>query len=135
MSTYLLDTLYLLWTVADTKKLTKNIKDIITDPENRIVVSAISFWEVSLKYSLGKISMKGVLPEQLPGACAQMGFYIEPVSPFDSSRYHQLNAFYDKDPFDKMLIWQAICNRFILISNDKLVEKYRTVGLQLISWK
>ena len=121
--------------MADTKKLSKNIKDIITDPENRIVVSAISFWEVSLKYSLGKISMKGVLPEQLPDACAQMGFYIEPMSPFDSSRYHQLKAFYHKDPFDKMLIWQAICNRFILISNDKFVEKYRTEGLQLISDK
>lgn len=131
--TCLLDTHYMLWTVANTKKLSKEIKEMITDPENTIVVSTISFWEVSLKYALGKIIITGFLPEDLPDACAQMGFFIEPLSPFDSSRYHQLTAGYHKDPFDKMLIWQAIRNNYTLISNDSQIEQYVSEGLQLIS--
>lgn len=135
MSIYLLDTHYLLWAAADTKKLSKKIKNIITDPENTIVVSTISFWEVSLKYALGKLTISGFLPEQLPQACAKMGFYIEPLSPSDSSSYHQLNASFHKDPFDKMLIWQAICNKYTFISNDQTIEKYQSLGLRLLSGK
>ncbi len=133
MSIYLLDTHYLLWTVADTKKLSKKINNIITDPENTIVVSTISFWEVSLKYALGKLDISGFLPEQLPQACAEMGFYIEPLSPIDSSSYHQLNASFHKDPFDKMLIWQAISNKYTFISNDQTIQKYQSFGLRLVS--
>lgn len=135
MSIYLLDTHYLLWAVADTKKLSKKINNIITDPENTIVVSTISFWEVSLKFALGKLVISGFLPEQLPQACTEIGFNIEPISPIDSSSYYQLNASFHKDPFDKMLIWQAICNKYTFISNDKTIEKYQSLGLRLISGK
>lgn len=135
MSIYLLDTHYLLWAVADTKKLSKKINKIIIDPENTIVVSAISFWEVSLKYELGKLTISGFLPEQLPQACAEMGFDIEQLSPIDSSSYHQLNPSFHKDPFDKMLIWQAICNKYTFISNDQTIEKYQSLGLRLLSGK
>ena len=47
--TYLIDTHYMLWALTDTKKLSEGVKEIITNPEHRILVSAISFWEVSLK--------------------------------------------------------------------------------------
>lgn len=135
MSNYLLDTHYLLWALVDTKKLSKKIKDIIVDPDNTIVVSSISFWEISLKYSLGKLEINGFTPEQLPQACTEVGFLIEPLSPIDSSSYHQLYPSYHKDPFDKMLIWQAICNRYTFISNDASVSKYKSLGLRLIGGK
>ena len=64
MSNYLLDTHYLLWALADTKKLSKEIKDIIVDPDNTIIVSSISFWEISLKYSLKKLTITGFTPEE-----------------------------------------------------------------------
>ena len=130
--TYLLDTHYMLWAIADTQKLSKSIKNIITHPENRIVVSTISFWEVSLKYGLGKISLSGFSSEDLPAACIQIGFDIEPLSAADSATYHLLTATYHRDPFDRMLIWQAIRNQYTLISKDKNILLYTTEGLQVI---
>jgi PIN domain nuclease of toxin-antitoxin system len=63
---YLLDTHYMLWAIGDSKKLSKNVRDIMMNSENRILVSTISFWEVSLKNSLGKLTIEGFSPEDLP---------------------------------------------------------------------
>ena len=130
--TYLLDTHYLLWATADTKKISKGIKDIITNPEHKIIVSTVSFWEVSLKSSIGKLLIEGLSLEELPAACLAMGFEIEPLSAEDSSSYHRLTATYHKDPFDRMLIWQAIRNGYTLISADSNVKKYVSVGLTVV---
>ena len=129
--TYLLDTHYMLWTIADSKKLSKRVKEIITDPDNSIIVSAISFWEVSLKSSLGKLEITGFASEDLPEACLKMGFEIVVLSAEDSSTYHKLKAVYHKDPFDRMLIWQAIQNHYSMISVDRNVKKYVLEGLKI----
>ena len=129
---YLLDSHYLLWVVADTKKISRKIMSIITNPENEIIISAISFWEISLKSSLGKLTITGFVPEDLPDACLQMGFMIEPLSAQEASSYHQLTATYHKDPFDRMLIWQAMYNGYTLISADENVQKYISEGLKCI---
>ncbi len=126
---YLLDTHYLIWALTDTKKIPKKIVDVIIDPGNEIVVSAISFWEISLKSSLGKLTITGFSPEDLPAACIQTGFTIMPISAEDASKYHHLLANYHRDPFDRMLIWQAITNKYTLISADKTIRKYITEGL------
>lgn len=130
--TYLLDTHYLLWAVADTKKLSSKVKDIITNPENKIIVSTISFWEVSLKSSLGKLVIDGFSSEDLPGACLRIGFDIEDLAAKESSTYHKLKAKYHKDPFDRMIVWQAICNNYTLISSDGDIKKYTSEGLKII---
>jgi len=129
--TYLLDTHYMLWAIADTKKLSKTIRAIITDPDNRIVISAVSFWEISLKSSLGKLDISGFSPEDFPDACVGMGFEIESLSADDSSTYHHLKAVYHKDPFDRMLIWQAIRNNYTMMSVDSNVRKYTSEGLKV----
>ncbi len=128
---YLLDTHYMLWTITDSKKLSKKAKQIITDPDNSIIVSTISFWEVSLKSTLGKLEITGFAPEDLPRACLKMGFEIVVLSAEDSSTYHKLRAVYHKDPFDRMLIWQAIQNNYSMISVDKNVKKYVSEGLKI----
>jgi PIN domain nuclease of toxin-antitoxin system len=129
--TCLLDTHHMLWALADTKKLSARVKDVIVDPDNRIIVSSVSFWEVSLKSSLGKLSLSGFSPADLPGACAQIGFEIKSLSPEDASTYHLLEVTHHKDPFDRMLIWQAIRNSYTFISADKQVKKYAAEGLKL----
>ncbi len=129
--TFLLDTYYMIWALVDTKKLSARIKDAVVNPDNRIVVSSISFWEVSLKSSLGKLSISGFSAADLPGACAATGFEIKSLSPEDASTYRLLQASHHKDPFDRMLIWQAIRNNYIFISADKQIKKYATEGLKL----
>jgi PIN domain nuclease of toxin-antitoxin system len=130
---YLLDTHYLLWAIADPGKISRNIKGIITDPAHRILVSTISFWEAALKSSLGKLDMSGFSPEDLPDTCLEMGFEILQLSSHDCSSYHNLKAVHHKDPFDRMLIWQAIRHNYILISVDNNVKKYKSEGLKIFS--
>lgn len=129
--TYLLDTHYMLWAIAEPRKLSKAVKEILVNPDHQIIVSTISFWEISLKNSLGKLQLTGFSPEDLPGACLQIGFEIRQLSPEDSSTYHRLKAGHHKDPFDRMLIWQAIRNDYTLFSADEQVKKYKAEGLKL----
>jgi PIN domain nuclease of toxin-antitoxin system len=130
---YLLDTHYLLWAIVDSKKISKRIKDLISDAEQQIFVSVISLWEISLKSSLGKMEIVGFKPEDLPGICTKIGFEIIELSAVDSSSYHHLKASHHKDPFDRMLIWQAIRNGYTLISADGQVSKYRSEGLNILT--
>jgi PIN domain nuclease of toxin-antitoxin system len=131
--TYLLDTHYMLWALADTKKLSTRVREAIVNPDHRIVVSSISFWEVSLKSALGKLSLTGFSPADLPAACTEIGFEIKSLSPEDACSYHLLRATHHKDPFDRMLIWQAIRHDYIFVSSDKQIKKYAKEGLRLFA--
>ena len=133
--TYLLDTHFIIWAVSDTAKLSKKIKDLLANPDNKIFVSTVSFWEISLKHSIGKLKLEGGVPEDVPNSCLQMGFDIEPLSAQDSSSYHKLTANYHKDPFDRMLIWQSISNGYTLISADVNIKKYISEGLKIFTDK
>lgn len=131
--TYLLDTHILIWVILEPQKISARVKEIITNPKNKIIVSSISFWEISIKYALGKFQFKNILPEELIAITNEMDFVIEDLSANTASSFYNLTAAYHKDPFDRMLIWQAIQNNYTLISNDKFIKKYTTVGLKVIS--
>ncbi|MGV3530362.1 MAG: type II toxin-antitoxin system VapC family toxin [Flavisolibacter sp.] len=130
---YLLDTHYLIWSIANPGLIPHHIKNILTDPANEIIVSSVSLWEISLKYSLGKIRLEGILPHEIPAECELMDFRIIDLTADETSTYHQLSATHHKDPFDRMLIWQAIRNDFMLITADKDVAQYKTDGLKVIT--
>ena len=130
--TYLLDTHFVIWAITDTQKISRDIQNIIADPEHTILVSAVSFWEVSLKSAIGKLKLAGVTPIDLPTHCVAMGFELIDLSAEESCSYHQLTAEHHKDPFDRMLIWQAIRNGYVLISVDKNVKKYKSAGLKVL---
>jgi len=129
---YLLDTHALLWAIISDDKLSKKAAHILHQPENEILVSSISFWEISLKFSLKKLRLIDVQPDDFPAACLKMGFSIVNMNAEDSSTYHQLSAKYHKDPFDRMLIWTAIRNNYIFISKDENAKKYESEGLKVM---
>ena len=129
---YLLDTHILLWILMDKEKLSKKVKEIISNPSNEILVSSISFWEISLKYSLEKLNLSPYTPSDLPHGCADLGFKVIPLLPEISCNYHKLKATYHKDPFDRMLIWEALQSNIPLISKDENVEKYQSEGLVVV---
>jgi PIN domain nuclease of toxin-antitoxin system len=68
----LLDTHSFLWSAFSPGKLSRKARAAIVDPESDVYVSAVSFWEISLKSALGKIELKDIAPEDLPGAAEQM---------------------------------------------------------------
>lgn len=98
----LLDTYVLLWALSDDPALSTTARTAITDPGNRVLVSAVSAWESVIKKALGKLRAPEDLPEQL----AQRRF-----EPLDVTIHHALAVGelpdHHADPFDRLLITQA----------------------------
>lgn len=130
---YLLDTHYLIWLLSEPNKMKPRIRKIIEDQDNTIIFSVISLWEISLKFSLGKLQFDHKKIEDIPSACTEMGIELAPLYPKESSSVHLLAANFHKDPFDRMLICQAMNNRYTLITNDEQILQYKSVGLKVLS--
>ena len=129
---YLLDTHALIWSILEKDKLSKAAKHVLENPSHSVFVSAISFWEISLKFSLGKLELRGILPQAFPNLSLQMEFEIMPLDADCASSYHQLLTKHHRDPFDRMLIWQAIKNDLVLITKDGNMASYKTDGLKIL---
>lgn len=129
---FLLDSHTLLWAMLDQKKLSPRTTAILEDANNEVFVSAVTFWEISLKYSLGKLDLSNVLPDDLPKLSEETGFSFLPLLPIEAAGYHHLDAAWHRDPFDRMLVWQAIKNNLALLSKDKNVARYKSIGLKII---
>jgi len=129
---YLLDTHTFLWAIFESQKLSKKAKEVILNPGNSIYVSLITFWEISLKYSLGKLELENITPLELPVISKETGFETLELSEKEVSSFHNLPVRSHKDPFDRLIIWQAIHNDFVLISKDSRFSDYRESGLRVI---
>lgn len=129
---YLLDTHALIWAITEPEKLSESVREILTTRESVVVVSTISFWEIALKFSLGKLDINSLKPEDFHKASEELGFGILDLVAETSSSYYQLTATYHKDPFDRMLIWQALCHKYTLISDDENIRKYASDGLKVV---
>jgi PIN domain nuclease of toxin-antitoxin system len=132
MKKLMLDTHVLLWAIGKSDELSPRMADCITDDKNEVYVSAVSLWEIALKYSLGKLIFDFEI-EDIPKYCKQMGFYLIPLEP--SEALSSLKLPYKenhKDPFDRMLICQCIMHNYTLISRDKKMKFYKSEGLNYI---
>ena len=126
----LLDTHVFLWSLFSPGKLSKAVIREIKTPDNDVAVSVVTFWEISLKYALGKLELTGVDPEELPDFAAQMNLDILPVTAAEASTFHKLPRLSHKDPFDRIIIWQAIQRTMILVSKDRDFKTYSKFGLR-----
>ena len=129
---YLVDTHVFLWSLLSSKKISKKAKDILLDPEQTKYVSSITFWEISLKFSLGKIDLKGILPDKLPNIAIDAGFELVNLDALTASTFHKLPKIKHKDPFDRMLAWQAINQECFLLTSDKDLARYKDYGLKIV---
>ncbi len=129
---YLLDTHAFLWAVFSPVKLSRRARAVIVEKSNTVAVSSISFWEISLKYSLGKLVLENTSPEQLVPAAREMGLEIVDPSAEESASFHRLPRAAHRDPFDRMLAWQAIGREWILITKDGALPAYRDAGLKTL---
>jgi PIN domain nuclease of toxin-antitoxin system len=130
---YLLDTHAFIWATLETDKLSKKTQDIIVDKSNEIYVSTVSFWEISLKTRIQKFSFENINIRDFPKHAVTMGFTILDLREYETITFHDLPLKNNhKDPFDRMLIWQAITKDMVLISKDGLLAQYKEDGLKLI---
>jgi len=114
----LLDTRALLWWLAD-DGLTDPARDAIADPANLVMVSAASAWEISIKRALGKLQA----PDDIERQVDDGGFTPLPISIAHGLDAGQLPRHHE-DPFDRMLIAQAIAADMVIVSNEGLFNAY-----------
>jgi len=129
---YLLDTHTFLWAAITPSRLSEKAGSIISDRTQEVQISAVSFWEIALKYALGKLELKGVQPEQMPDVAVDLGLTICLLEPSDAASVHLLPRRAHKDPFDRMLVWQCIRQRRALLSTDHDLKQYEGAGLQIV---
>lgn len=124
MRTILIDTHILLWAIFDEQKLEGKHKEMLVNPENRILVSTVSPYEISIKKSIGKLNFL-----QQPGELISLiGFEELPILPKHTDMITEIDWFH-RDPFDKMIIAQAISEDLEIMSYDK---QFRNYPLKLI---
>ena len=128
----LMDTHVFLWSLFSPDKLSKELIGEITSPNNDVAVSVVTFWEISLKFSLGKLELTGVKPEDLPDFANQMDLETLTITAAEASSFHRLPRLSHKDPFDRIIIWQSIQRNMTLISKDRDFKAYRQFGLQTL---
>jgi PIN domain nuclease of toxin-antitoxin system len=127
---HLLDSHAFLWCALRPAGLSARVRGLLTQPETACAVSAVSFWELSLKYSLGKLTLTGVTPNDFPRLAERMRFDVLPLDGVTAASFHELPGAEHRDPFDRLLVWQAIRSNLTLISNDRALDVYRRSGLQ-----
>lgn len=132
MINYLLDTHTFLWTLFEPEKLSIKVRELLLNSQNTIYVSSISFWEISIKFSLGKITFEGVNPKQFTDYAQKMGFSLLSLAPEVAASVHDLKGTWHRDPFDRLLIWQAMNESLMLISKDSKIGLYKEEGLQVV---
>jgi PIN domain nuclease of toxin-antitoxin system len=130
---YLLDTHYVLWSLFEPNRISEAVRAILEDEHDTKYISGVNLWEISLKYSLGKVELGGTNPSELLDKLLEASFEIADIDYRLLATYYQLPPKDDhKDPFDRLLIWQAIANGYTLITQDKKIAQYRADGLKLM---
>lgn len=121
----IVDTCTLLWLSAAAHRLSPTARELIEDPANKLFLSAASAWEISVKHSIGKLP----LPQALSPAAfipeARKRHRIEPLAIAEADNFElpRLPALHN-DPFDRMLVCQAIANQMAILTPDPLIHQY-----------
>ncbi len=129
---YLVDTHVFLWAISAPEKLSKKAKSLLLDVDSAKYISLITFWEISLKFSTGKLDLKGGLPENMPFIAKRVGLEVLSLDTDTVSSFYKLPKIPNKDPFDRMLAWQAINKNFSLLTKDKDFADYKNYGLKIV---
>lgn len=117
----LLDAHALLWWLADDPSLDRNARDLIADPANEVIVSAVTVWEIAIKRAIGKVSA----PDGLAAVIEGSGFIEAPITAADADLAGGLEAIH-RDPFDRMLVAQAARLRAVVVTRDPIFARYGT---------
>ena len=116
----LLDTHALLWWLDDDPTLSEAARWLIADGSNLVFVSAVSVWEIRIKQSLGKLT----LPDEFRHVLKSQPFEELPLTADHAHRLAELPPLH-RDPFDRMLVAQAMTERLTIVTRDPDIARYR----------
>jgi PIN domain nuclease of toxin-antitoxin system len=119
----LLDTCAFLWFQSDSPMLSPNAFAHIMDSSNEVYLSAVSVWEIARKYAQGDLSLPSHPATLIPTIRQNSGIASLPLTETDALAAEKLQLFH-KDPFDRMLIAQALMGGMAIVTSDRAFEPY-----------
>ena len=129
MNRILIDTHVFLWFIADHPRLSRSHRSLIGDPTSDVSISLASLWEISIKYSLGKLDLPRPPSQFLPDQLDLNALRIEALAPEHVYRVAEL-PFVHRDPFDRLIAAQCLEEDLPLLSVDPIFDAYgvRRIG-------
>jgi PIN domain nuclease of toxin-antitoxin system len=121
----LVDTHVLLWALAQSRRIPKRTRQLLESPDHEVLFSAASLWEIAIKVQAGRLDLDVPLIE-LPEAAEAMGFVELPVRGVHAVRGAKL-PLHHRDPFDRLLIAQAMSEPARLMTVDAVMQAYADV--------
>ena len=119
----LLDTHAMYWYIEGDPQLSAMARTVIQDAANEILISPASYWEIAIKISVGKWQLNRTYEEFIDLALNKYWFQVLPILPTHTARVIGL-PFHHKDPFDRLLVAQALVENTPIISNDSALDAY-----------
>jgi len=120
---YLLDTMVWLWSVGPSDKIGRSGLQILANGEEQVYFSAASAWEIAIKMRLGKFHLPEAPGRYLPKRLREQG-----IRPLSVTQSHSLGVYdlpsHHHDPFDRLIIAQAIAEEMVILTADRMFEKY-----------
>ena len=119
----LLDTCTFLWLVTADRALSQRARDLFVDPSNEIYLSSVSAWEIAIKHALGKLPLPRPPAQLVPEERERHQIAALPLEERAALTVARLPE-HHRDPFDRMLVAQAIMGSLTLLTPDPLVTQY-----------
>ena len=119
----LLDTHTLIWAVDQPSLLGPQAKSALEDLANSLLLSAATIWEIAIKVGVNKLTLSLPYRQWMTRAMNDLGVTILPVT-VEYAGVQATLPFHHRDPFDRLLIAQALVENIPLVSNDALFEQY-----------
>lgn len=119
----LLDTVAFIFLAENDAELSQSARDLIHNPANELYLSAVSAWEIAIKYSLGRLELKVPPEEYVPEQRHRHRIEPLPISEGDALQVGKLPNLH-RDPFDRLILAQAIVHDMAVVTNDSLMQRY-----------
>jgi PIN domain nuclease of toxin-antitoxin system len=119
----LLDTCTFLWATAAPERLPRRVADLILAAENEVYLSAASAWEIAIKHATGRLQLRDPVDRFVRDERDAAGFASLPIDEESALHLSRLPALH-RDPFDRMLVSQAIVHGMTIVTPDPLVTQY-----------
>lgn len=119
----LLDTCTFLWFITNSSELSSAARHLIISPDNTVYLSAASAWEISIKYTIGRLSLPRAPRSYIPEQREKHGILPLPVNE-ESGLHVSALVLIHRDPFDRMLAAQSIIHGMVILTPDDRIRAY-----------
>ena len=119
----IVDTCTFLWMADDAPELSTPARIIVTNPDNDVYLSAASVWEIAIKHALGKLPLPEPPRQFVPAQRTLLALAALPIEEDAVLALDRLPALH-RDPFDRLLVCQALTHGLVIISPDPQIQQY-----------